>query len=178
MSAVHNFGIRGIFVLLLLALCIGEVQAQTSGESVLDIDERRFQRRAVEVAYWGMPTVNIWAMREAFERDADAGPNAVTYFSKPMDWRLQVTTPNNSTLYIFSFWNTKEDGPIVVEVPPTTVKPPKSDPRLKLVFSIESFTQKREVRVSQFKKAIQAIVTKTDYIRGITNQFRVWVFFL
>ena len=73
MSAVHNFGIRGIFVLLLLALCIGEVQAQTSGESVLDIDERRFQRRAVEVAYWGMPTVNIWAMREAFERDADAG---------------------------------------------------------------------------------------------------------
>jgi len=51
MSAVHNFGIRGIFVLLLLALCIGEVQAQTSGESVLDIDERRFQRRAVEVAF-------------------------------------------------------------------------------------------------------------------------------
>ena len=39
MSAVHNFGIRGIFVLLLLALCFGEVQAQTSGESVLDIDE-------------------------------------------------------------------------------------------------------------------------------------------
>jgi hypothetical protein len=67
-----------------------------------------------------MPTVNIWAMREGFKRDAGAGPNAVTYFSKPMDWKLGVTTPNNSTLYIFSFWNTKKDGPIVIEVPPTT----------------------------------------------------------
>jgi hypothetical protein len=120
MTAAHLFDIRAIIPLLLLALCISEVQAQTSGKSALGIDEKRIHRRAVEAAYWGMPTVNIWAMREAFDRDAGAGSNAVTYFSKPADWRLQVTTPNNSTLYIFSFWNTKEDGPIVVEVPPTT----------------------------------------------------------
>lgn len=97
-----------------------KVRAESDVGSSLDIDERRFHRRAVEAAYWGMPTVNIWAMREAFSRDAGAGFNAVTYFSKPMDWRLQVTTPNNSTLYIFSFWNTKKDGPIVIEVPSTT----------------------------------------------------------
>jgi hypothetical protein len=94
--------------------------AQTSGGSTLDIANERFHRRAVEAAYWGMPAVNLWAMREGFKRDVGAGYNAVTYFSKPMDWKLQVTTPNNSTLYMFSFWNTKNDGPIVVEVPPTT----------------------------------------------------------
>ncbi len=94
--------------------------AAAADQSVHKIDEERFHRRAVEAAYWGMPVVNLWAMREGFKRDVDAGYNAVTYFSKPMDWRLQVTTPNNSTLYMFSFWNTKKDGPIVIEVPPTT----------------------------------------------------------
>jgi hypothetical protein len=44
----------------------------------------------------------------------------VLYFSKPQDWHLGITTPNNSTLYIMSFWNTQKDGPIVVEIPPTT----------------------------------------------------------
>jgi hypothetical protein len=108
----------------LLSLCAmlfaSTTWAQTSGGSTLDIANERFHRRAVEAAYWGMPAVNLWAMREGFKRDVGAGYNAVTYFSKPMDWKLQVTTPNNSTLYMFSFWNTKNDGPIVVEVPPTT----------------------------------------------------------
>jgi len=109
-----------VFPLLFLMLFVSTSWAQTSDKSILNIDEQRFHRRAVEAAYWGMPTVNIWAMREGLKRDIGAGPNAVTYFSKPMDWKLQVTTPNNSTLYIFSFWNTQKDGPIVVEIPPTT----------------------------------------------------------
>ena len=62
----------------LIALCIGEAQAQTSGGATLDIDGKRFHRRAVEAAYWGMPLVNLWAMREGFKRDAGAGYNAVT----------------------------------------------------------------------------------------------------
>jgi len=98
----------------------GPATASAADKSVADFKDSRFARRAVEAAYWGMPVVNLWAMREGFKRDVGAGYNAVTYFSKPMDWKLQVTTPNNSTLYMFSFWNTKKDGPIVVEVPPTT----------------------------------------------------------
>jgi hypothetical protein len=105
---------------LFAMLFVSTAWAQTSDKSTQDIDANRFYRRAVEAAYWGMPAVNLWAMREGFKRDVGAGYNAVTYFSKPMDWKLQVTTPNNSTLYMFSFWNTKKDGPIVVEVPPTT----------------------------------------------------------
>ncbi len=95
-------------------------RAASADKSAHKIVEERFHRRAVEAAYWGMPAVNLWAMREGFKRDVGAGYNSITYFSKPMDWRLQVTTPNNSTLYIFAFWNTQKDGPIVVEVPPTT----------------------------------------------------------
>ena len=105
---------------LFAMLFVSTAWAQTGDKSTHDIDANRFYRRAVEAAYWGMPAVNLWAMREGFKRDVGAGYNAVTYFSKPMDWRLQVTTPNNSNLYILSCWNTKKDGPIVVEVPPTT----------------------------------------------------------
>ena len=107
-------------ILLLLATTFSGTYGQAAADKSQDMAEARFQRRAVEAAYWGMPAVNTWAMREGLKRDLGAGYNAVTYFSKPMDWKLQVTTPNNSTLYMFSFWNTKRDGPIVVEVPPTT----------------------------------------------------------
>ena len=85
-----------------------------------ELEAERYERRAVEAAIWGMPLVNLWAMRERFETDAGVGPNTIAYFSRPMDWKLQVTTPNNTTLYIFAFWNTERDGPIVLEVPPTT----------------------------------------------------------
>jgi hypothetical protein len=105
---------------LAIVSLLAMASASAADKSAADFKDGKFQRRAVEAAYWGMPTVNIWAMREGFKRDAGAGRNALTYFSKPMDWRLQVTTPNNSTLYMLSFWNTEIDGPIVVEVPPTT----------------------------------------------------------
>ena len=109
-----------MFPLLVLMLFASTSWAQTSDKSILNIDEQRFHRRAVEAAYWGMPTVNIWAMREGFKRDAGVTANSVLYFSKPQDWHLRITTPNNNTLYIMSFWNTQKDGPIVVEIPPTT----------------------------------------------------------
>jgi hypothetical protein len=105
---------------LLLATTFGMGSTQAAADKSQNMADARFQRRAVEAAFWGMPTVNIWAMREGAKNDAGAGPNAVLYFSKPMDWKLQVTTPNNTTLYIMSFWNTQKDGPIVVEIPPTT----------------------------------------------------------
>jgi hypothetical protein len=107
-------------MLLLLAVTFSGTYAKAAADKSQNMADERFQRRAVEAAFWGMPTVNIWAMREGAKRDAGAGPNAVLYFSKPMDWKLQVTTPNNTTLYIMSFWNTQKDGPMVVEIPPTT----------------------------------------------------------
>ncbi|PWJ44220.1 DUF1254 domain-containing protein [Sediminitomix flava] len=108
--------LRFIPFLCLLLLGTEQINAQQMSE----YETKRYQRRATETALWGMPLVNLWAMREGFKEDANVQYNDVAYFSKPMDWKLQVTTPNNSTLYIFSFWNTKKDGPIVVEVPKTT----------------------------------------------------------
>lgn len=82
-----------------------------------DLARRAFERRAIEAAIWGMPIVSVDAMRRAFLRDAGARYNDIVYWSRQADWKLQVTTPNASSWYVYIPINTK-DGPIVVELPP------------------------------------------------------------
>jgi hypothetical protein len=65
-----------------------------------------------------MPLMNFKAMRDGHKRDAGIGYNVVAYNSKVQDWRLQITTPNNTTPYVMAFWNV-EDGPVVIEIPAT-----------------------------------------------------------
>jgi hypothetical protein len=75
--------------------------------------------RAVDAAIWGMPVVSFDAMRQAFFRDAKARYGDIMFWSKPGGWKLQCLTPNTSVRYVFSFINTKQAGPVVVEVPAT-----------------------------------------------------------
>ena len=99
---------KSLIVLVAMAVLCPMANAQ----QMTELEAKRYERRAVEAAIWGMPIVNLWAMRERFETDAGVGPNTIAYLSKPMDWKLQVTTPNNTTLYILAFWNTERDGPM------------------------------------------------------------------
>ena len=72
------------------------------------------ERRAVEAAIWGMPIVSFDAMRQAFLHDAKYGD--ILYFSRPADWKFQITTPNASSLYVYFNFNLK-DGPVVLTLP-------------------------------------------------------------
>ena len=84
-----------------------------------DVKDRMVERRAIEAAVWGMPIVNFQAMRDGLKKDAGVGYNDVAYNSKVQTWRLKTTTNNNTTPYIFIFWNVK-DGPVVVDIPPSS----------------------------------------------------------
>jgi hypothetical protein len=84
-----------------------------------DVKDRMVERRAIEAAVWGMPIVNFQAMRDGLKKDAGVGFNVVAYNSKVQTWRLRVTTNNNTTPYLYAFWNVK-DGPVVVEIPAST----------------------------------------------------------
>jgi len=108
-------------VVLLFASAIFAEQKQSAAKppssvSSTELAERTIQRRAVEAVVWGMPLVNTDAMRQAYLRDVGAKYNDICYFSKPAEWRFQVTTPNASTHYVYSNFNLK-DGPVVLEVP-------------------------------------------------------------
>ena len=79
--------------------------------------DRMLHHRAIDAAVWAMPLMNFKSYRDALA-DVGVGPNDVGYFSKLQDWRFQTATPNNTTPYNMTYWNF-EDGPVVVEIPPS-----------------------------------------------------------
>lgn len=84
-----------------------------------DLALRAIERRAVEAVSWGMPAVNFDLMLRAMERIAGApGSNKVVYWSRPFIWKNQTLTPNPDTIYFMPFLDTREAGPVVLEVPP------------------------------------------------------------
>jgi hypothetical protein len=74
-------------------------------------------RRAVDAVVWGMPAVNYALMLRELEK-LGGTYNQIVHWSKLLDWQNQTLTPNPDVIYIMPFFNTKEVGPIVLEVPP------------------------------------------------------------
>jgi hypothetical protein len=101
-------------LLLVATAALGQSQRQLTGE---ELTARMLQRRAVDAALWGMPLVNMDALRQAYFRDAQARYNDIVFWSKPSDWKNQTLTPNQSNHYVYFNFNTK-NGPVVVEIPP------------------------------------------------------------
>ena len=85
--------------------------------SPAELTERTLHRRAVEAVIWGMPAVNAELMFQAMH-DAKADFNQVVYWSRPVNWKNQTLTPNPDTIYLMPFYNTKDAGPMVLEIPP------------------------------------------------------------
>ena len=85
-----------------------------------DANDRMTYHRAIDAAVWAMPLMNFKFYRDALI-GAGVGPNDIGYFSKIQDWKFQTATPNNTTPYILAHWTIK-DGPIVVEIPPSTAE--------------------------------------------------------
>ena len=91
------------------------------------IAQRTIQRRAVESVIWGMPAVNYDRMYQAMVHDAKAGEgsNKIVYRSRLFDWKNQTLTPNPDSIYLMPFYNTKDVGPVVLEIlPPMKVRSP------------------------------------------------------
>lgn len=65
-----------------------------------------------------MPIVNYDLMLQEMLTKTAGKINQVIYWGRPLDWHNQTLTPNPDTLYFMTFLNTKEAGPIVIEVPP------------------------------------------------------------
>ncbi len=85
--------------------------------SPAQLSERALYRRAVEAVIWGMPAVNAELMFQAMAQ-AKGDFNQVVYWSRLISWKNQTLTPNPDTIYVFPFFNTKDVGPMVLEIPP------------------------------------------------------------
>jgi hypothetical protein len=99
-----------------------EPNAKTAAEplSAAELTQDALHRRAVEAVIWGTPAVNFDRMYQAMVHDTKAGEgsNKIVYWSRRFDWKNQTLTPNPDTIYFQPFFNTKDVGPVVLEIPP------------------------------------------------------------
>ena len=75
-------------------------------------------RRGVEAMIWGMPAVNRDLMYQAMLRETPGRANQMLYWSKLLDWKNQTLTPNTDVIYLTPYFDTREVGPVVLEIPP------------------------------------------------------------
>ena len=108
--------IRTAFAALVL-MAAGAASAPAQDFSPEELASRTIERRAVEAAIWGMPAVNFDLMRQALI-NAGGRDNQVVYWSRLPDWKNQTLTPNPDVIYLMPFFDTKDVGPMVMEIPP------------------------------------------------------------
>lgn len=86
--------------------------------SKVELAARTVERRAIEAVIWGMPAVNYHLMYQEMVRKLNGGFNQMLYWSRLLDWKNQTLTPNPDVIYLMPFFNTKDVGPVILEVPP------------------------------------------------------------
>jgi hypothetical protein len=107
----------GRIVFAVLALISAAAISRAQNLSSEDLARRTIERRAVEAIIWGMSAVNYDLMLQEMLSKTAGKVNQVIYWGRPLDWRNQTLTPNPDTLYFLAFLNTKDVGPIVIDVP-------------------------------------------------------------
>jgi hypothetical protein len=106
---------RAVFVALALPSLASSALAQNYSKDTLD--RRIVERRAIEAMIWGMPVVNYDLMYQAMVDAAKGNFNQIVYWSGLPDWKNQTLTPNPDSIYLMPFINTKDVGPVVIEIP-------------------------------------------------------------
>jgi hypothetical protein len=100
---------------LLTGFAVGQ---KTPSFTSAELNRRTVERRAVDAVIWGLPLVGEDSVKQAAFRDGKASYNDIVWWPKGGGWKNQSPTPNVNTRYMYFFINTKEDGPVVVELPP------------------------------------------------------------
>jgi hypothetical protein len=99
---------------------IASAAAQGQTYSPADLAHRTVERRAIEAVNWGIPAVNYDLMLQEMLTKTKGKVNQVLYWGRPLDWHNQTLTPNPDSIYFMAFFNTREAGPMVLDVPPTS----------------------------------------------------------
>jgi hypothetical protein len=86
--------------------------------AVGQFEAQLFASRAVAAMIWGMPAVNLDLMYQAMLRETSGRANQMLYWSRLLDWKNQTLTPNTDVIYFTPYFDTREMGPMVLEIPP------------------------------------------------------------
>src|SRR5271166_4245526 len=100
-----------------LACAVALMNAHAKAFSPEELQQRMVERRAVDAVVWGAPAVTLDMMRQAYFRDAQAKYNDIVWWPKGAGWQNQSLDVDTSVRYLYVFSNTKNDGPIVLDLP-------------------------------------------------------------
>lgn len=75
-------------------------------------------QRAVQLYLWALPAMNMYGMKEASETAFGKGYNVLPIWKHRLSAKTLITTPNSDVIYAMGYLDLKEDGPLVIEVPP------------------------------------------------------------
>lgn len=92
--------------------------SETTSFKPANIKEQMVYSRAIEAVIWGLPAVNYDLMLQEMLAKTSAKQNEIVYWSRPVSWLNQTLTPNPDAIYLMIFFNTKDAGPVVIDVPP------------------------------------------------------------
>ena len=110
--------ISALSSILTLLLATRALAQQSDPASFEDLERQVLQHRAIEAVIWGMPAVNRDLMYQAMLRETKGRDNQMFYWSRLLDWKNQTLTPNTDVIYLTPHFDTKEVGPVVMEIPP------------------------------------------------------------
>ena len=105
------------FVIGLLLVTQSATAQNTTPFTSKELASRTVYRRAVDAVIWGVPAVTLDMMRQAYFRDAKASYNDIVWWPKGAGWKNQSLDVDTSVRYLYIFSNTKNDGPIVLDLP-------------------------------------------------------------
>jgi hypothetical protein len=98
---------------------IGKLELQNGYPSKAAVeklyDETDFQR-ATPAFIWALPAVGFRGLHLA-HRDTFGAKDGDVVLYQSLQAKAGMLTPNLTTLYLMTFWNLTEQGPLVVEVP-------------------------------------------------------------
>ncbi len=106
------------FIVGIMLLAQSATAQKTTPFTPRDLNRRTVERRAVDAVIWGLPLVGEDTVKQAYFRDGKANYNDIVWWPKGGGWKNQSPTPNVNTRYMYFFCNTKQQGPVVVELPP------------------------------------------------------------
>jgi len=74
--------------------------------------------RGVQAYLWALPALNMYGMKEGSEKVFGRGYNILPIFKERLNAKTLITTPNSDVIYALGYLDLKEDGALVIEVPP------------------------------------------------------------
>ena len=89
-----------------------------TSQTALTLKNELLFQRATQIYLWAMPLLNTMGMRDGFAQSYSPTYSTMAIWTKRLDAKTRITTPNSDLIYGMVFVNLADTGPLVFEAPP------------------------------------------------------------